>query len=883
MKIIGKILKIFSIFIISAIILCYFSFLIILPKIVNSDKYIAKIEKSLSEKTNFEIKFKNFKFITNPNLTFDIKLKQIYACSDKKEQLANIKNFTYHTSVFNIKNGRLNSDYIFADINSLKKYFKSKEKSASLNFSFFPVTNIKSGKIIFSKNTYANINHIKSQKKFNGITTRLLANIINPYTKYPVTVGAKGEIYYKNKLGFDNFSTKFGNSEVYLTGDMDNLKIKGKNLPARELKDGFLYIYKLKHPNKKNFLENFDKFTGTLDIDLNFAKGKFNGQCITHNLGADFSTLKIPVFLPETTYYFKDKTMTAETQGTFGTEPVTTDVIIKEIGTPELDVIGNVESTFTNRFIRKYYPNANIEGKTPAKVTYHTHDNGTVDVYYYLTIPKGSNLMSVWGDLNNPDKTRRITMHTKKKGIPIVIKEVDYSVNNEKLLYGNGLINKSNGKYTLHNLNLKSNGKVPVNYIRSFLRNYVKNGTFDTDIKLDFIQKTALGSMNLYNVSHGNFLFLEHAGLNIDKDKITILSNGSFYNSPLKASAIIDNKISSEKIHVRNADIHLNSLFIQKGKLESIPKTFAVNKKIKQPTVYKRKKPEIVVEQGRLVIDKVYGRKFDIRNVNFQGSLRNNIANFIIPQAEYAKGLLSAKGIYNIKKHSSDIEFFASDIDSNEVATHMFKLPEQIHGNAFATLHIITKNKFNDIKAKANFAISDGYLPKIGTQEFTIKNSKNKKPSRIAKFMEKHNIKITLSKITNIDFSKPNVFYSNLYGTFNMHNEEVNDIKIFSSGEYTGLYIEGEYNIDTECGDVNIFGKRNKTHAKPIRILKIPVNLIYKIVFRPEHTINLYEDKVKMIPEIKAGIGDEISVFRISANGHFNKSEKLKITFKDLR
>ncbi len=55
----------------------------------------------------------------------------------------------------------------------------------------------------------------------------------------------------------------------------------------------------------------------------------------------------------------------------------------------------------------------------------------------------------------------------------------------------------------------------------------------------------------------------------------------------------------------------------------------------------------------------------------------NNIVNFIIPQTDYAGGILSAKGKYNVKSHASDINFYASDIDSNEVVNNIFNLPDQ--------------------------------------------------------------------------------------------------------------------------------------------------------------------------------------------------------------
>ena len=885
MKNFKGIINIFSGFAVFTAFFLYFSFLFLLPKVINAPENIAKYNNILFEKTGFKTNLKDFHFSSNPDLTFNIKIKEAKALSKNKEELIKIDDLGYQASLFNIKHGKLDADYVFANIDRLKEYFPPKTKNnKKLDLSYFPIINIKSGKIIFTQKTYVQIEKIKSKKQYGKISTNILAHIINPYTKHPVTIGEKGGINFKNKIEFENFSVKFGSSEIFLSGVGDNLKIKGENLPAKELKEGFLYIYKLRHPDKKNFIENFDNFKGTLDVDLGIKKGKFNGKCITRNLGADFSNLKIPVFLPETVFHFKDKMMTAETQGIFGTEPVKTNVSILGVATDKIEVFGNVESTFTNNLVKKYYPNVEIQGHTPAKVTYHIH-NETVDVYYYLTIPKGSNLLSVWGNLDNTDKTRKITMHTEKQATPMVIKELEYCAVEQnqcqKLVYGNGLIDKVNNKYTLYNLNLKTNGKISISYIKSFLRDFIKKGTFEADVKLDFIKRNILGSINLYNISSDQNLVLYNTNLNVNKNQIIINTKGKLYSSPISASAVVYNKFENNKIVVNSIDIHLNSLFLQKGNLESIPKNFKTSKRVKTQT--KKKKPDIEIEQGRLVVDRLYGRKFDVRNVNFQGSLRNNLANFVIPNAEYAKGFLTAKGIYNIKNHSSDIQFFASEIDSDEVATKMFKLPDQIKGEAFATLHIITKNKFNDIKAKATFAIADGYLPKIGTHEFVIKNKENNKPSRISKFIEKHNIELSLSKITNIDFSKPEKFNSNLYGSFYIDNDKIKNVHIFSKSRIVGLYIEGDYNIETECGNIDIFGKRNKTAAKKIRIFKIPINLIYRVVFKPEHSAEYYSDKVKLIPEIQANITDDVAIFRVNVKGNFNRREKLNITLKDIR
>ena len=878
-------------FVIISILGSYGFFLFGLPKVLTSNKNISKYEKFLSDKIGVPVSIRGLDIKTKPNLEISVNAKLIKSNSVKNENLAKIENIKYQANLLNFKHGKLDADSIFIDLYTLKKYVKTDETQENKPFdiTYYPAVNIKTAKILLDEKTFMNIDYIKSNKSFGEIKTVLSAKINSPFTKAPVIIGEDGTIIYSNKLSFDNFSIKANNSKLFLSGDEKNLNIMGKGLPIAELEQSFLYFYHIKHPNKKNFIENFHNMSGTLDVDLILKNGKIKGNCIGHNLKALFSNFKFPIILPKTIFVFNDnKTITAKTVGTFGEEPVTTDFLLTGLFTDDLHIKGNVSSKLTNKFSAKYFKPVQIKGSADAKVQYHTH-NGKVDVNYILTVPKESDLISEFGHLGSADKIRQITMQTHKEGNPIKVTSYDYSFFNngrkEKLLYGDGLFDKNNVHYTPQYFTLKTNGDISINIIKSFLKDYITNGTFDADLRYDFAPKTILGTMNLYNTSHADFLNLKKTNINIDKNKLILKSEGIFYGSPMTAKAVADNNFRHD-ILVHDIDVHLDSFFVQRGKLTSIPSKF---NKAQKPGKRPKKDllSKIVVEQGRVKVDKIYSRKFDVTNVDIQGSLKNNIANFVIPKAQYAKGLLSAKGIYNLADYSSDIEFFASDIDSNEVATNFFKLKNQVQGDAFATLHVRTKNKLNDIKAKATFAIANGFLPSIGSQEFIINNSKKKSHSKLVNFghklIEKYNVKLTLSKIINIDFSKPNQFYSNLYGTFNIDNETVNDVKIFSKSDYLSMFIEGDYNIDDECGNLNLWGRRDKAEAKKIRIFKIPFNLIYRIVFRPEHSKNMYQDKIKLIPDIKTSMASDISLFRIFVSGNLNASDKLKVEMKDLR
>lgn len=873
MKIFKNHLKLLISLVIIFLLGVYAFFLYIIPIVADSTEYVSKYENFLSEKIKLHVLIKNLEIKTHPNLFFDISAKCIYVVPKDGKDLFHADNLNYRANILNFGHGKLSADYIYVDVKSLKNHIKftPRTNKKPLDLKFFPQINVKKTYIKLNDDVYTEIIGINSDKQFGKIVTKLFGKIYSPYTKHPILVGDKGAITYKNKLGFDNFSVKIDNSEIYLSGDNTGLVFRGKNLPANELEQSFLYFYKIKNPNKRNFLENFSDFKGTMDVDLLLDKNGITGKCITHNLGAKFSTLKVDVFLPETVFDFKGREVGAQTKGTFGGEPVNTDFYLKGILTKNIDVKGNVSSVFTNKITQRYYPNVQISGVADANVRYHTQ-NQKVDVYYTLKLNKGNNLESKWGNLDNTDKNRVISMHTVKNGDPMKIESWDYSIGkgNEsvKILSGDGNFEKVNGRYTLSDLSVKTNGKISVNYIKSFLRDYIKNGTFDADLKLGFLSKIILGSVNLYDVSNKDYLYLKNANLTVDKEKIRFSTDGSFFSSPIRISASAANRFS-DNILIHNIDIHLHDFFLRQGKLNDVPKSFSKG----TSEAKRKKKVQYTVENGRIVIDKLSGNKFDMYNVEIRGSMKDDKAVYVIPKADYANGLLSAKGVSDFKSHSSDVEFYASDIDTNVVMTKFFGLPDHVHGKAFATLHVITKNKLNDVKAFATFAISDGYMPQIANHEFFVDRKRNKK--------KKH--KYVLSKITNIDFSKAKELSTNIYGSFNLDNDDLKNLRMFAKSEWLGLFFEGNYNIKSQAVDLNIWGKRNKTHDKGIKIFKIPLNLLYKFVFKPEHSVSQYEDKIKLIPGIRAEISDKISLFRVSVIGFLGKKKGLKIELKDLR
>lgn len=864
----------------------YCLFLFLLPAVVNSDKFVGKCEMLLSEKLGNPVNIENFNFVANPNLSVQIFVKNINAKNLDNKNLASISDVKFSTKPFSVIPKSLNVDKIYLDVFSLKNNLKlseNKNPKFSFNPKYLPLVNVNEISVLLDENSNFRISKIKTEK-LKGKNNLSFQGVFNTsFATSPIIFNSNNNIIYSKNIEFDNFKINFKNSKLLLSGDLDNLIIKGRNLPVGELDNAFLYFYRLKNPNQKNFIENFKNLTGFLDVDLVLKNKGLYGHCDLKKINSLFSKFEIPINLPFMVVNFNGKSISTKTEGIFGSDKVFTDFNLSGLFTKSVVVEGNVYSKLTNNTTQKYFPVAKIDGSADAYVNYKTK-NKKVSVKYVLTLKKGNNILSKYGNIDCVDKNRQIVVNTFKDGDKMYLKDYRYQFlegKTPKILFsGSGLIEKVNGRYKPSYASLKTEDNVPITIIKSFTRDLLQTGTFSSDIKYDFKSSKFAGKINLYDVSHSDFLFLENAKLDIKGNKISLITKGTFFDSPIKMNVYVENDFS-KNILIHNIDINLDKFIVKRGEdYSSISSSLPIKSASSGDNSTKKiKNSDIIVEQGRIYVGEILHNKFYLHDVEILGKLKNQIVDFVIPQTEYAKGILSATGIYNLENHSSDIHFVASDIDSDEVVTKIFKLPNQVQGLASATLHLITANKLNDINAQATFAIDGGYLPQLGSKEFMLK--KSKKMNKF-KFINFEKLKFTLSKITNIDFSDKQTFTSSIRGSFLLHNDHVKDIEIYTQSDYFSSFIEGYYNIDSQFTSLYVWGRHNKTKEKTIRILRLPFTFLYRLIFKVERSKDFYQDKLSKIPPIKLRKGDLESVFRVFVTGNIN-SDNLKVKLKDLQ
>ncbi len=257
--------------------------------------------------------------------------------------------------------------------------------------------------------------------------------------------------------------------------------------------------------------------------------------------------------------------------------------------------------------------------------------------------------------------------------------------------------------------------------------------------------------------------------------------------------------------------------------------------------------------------------KITLENIYASGTINKNVIDFASENIYFAKGILKAKGFYDIKKHNTDIFFDAKNIDANIASNQLLNLEEQFFGKACAKIYFKSFNKFEKINAHCDFSIKNGMLTKLSSREFLIKNSKFK-----------------LKKIVKIDPKKARAVVSNIRGSFDIFNNNMKNIEIFNESKYLSLYLQGSYNIESQYACICLWGKFNKKAQDGIKIFFVPLSWVTKFVFKNERTKNLYKNQIEKIPPIEAKPKEQ-EIVLVNIEGNINSLKNLKIELKNIR
>ncbi len=878
MKNLGKLLKIFLFIIIVASSL-YLFFLFALPSILNSHFIKNKVNNFAYSKIGVEINAEHLHFKTMPALSISASADKI-KLNNKTEELLNAKNFNLEFNLLQFALKKIDVEYVYINETGLTNLIKSKEKREKFNFKLDKISeiNIKSAEIWFDKGNlnsiFVMITDLHQFNKDNKIYYTFQADIVSERLRNLISIGRSGGLYIENnELYADNLQVLIGVSELTFNGRVCNdkyrntdLSIKGSDIPISDIMSSLLYFQKLKEPGKK-FIENFYDYAGTMVVDLQLKNKGIFGKCSANMLSGTSVLFNVPILFKKVDFIFNERNMKASAYGTLGGEEVFSSVEMSNIATRNQQVEGYVHSNLTNKTVNKYIKDVTVKGIAEASVKYAIK-NKIIDVDYMLKLAKDSDIYYKSAYLGLEDKNRRLFVNTVKNNDELKITNYDYSIQDEsqvsKIIMGEGLYKKENGHLKPQYLTFKTQNDAPVSVTGSFYK-YIEGGYFNGDLKYDFKNEIITGIFNIKNSKYKNFE-ITNASVDANTAIVKIESHGTYKNSPFKCQITALNKFSN-KIKIYDMNLFLDEFIVKKSSPVNKNSMIAKSQKI----VKKAKQMDVDIDKWTIKINKIIRRRLVISDINISGNIHNKIFKFNVLPLNFAKGTISANGIYDYANSSSDVVINANNIDSETAADVVFELPNQIEGIANAKLHAKTYNGLDDVKAKVIFSVDNGFLPKLGNTEFLVKKSK----------MIKRPFKIKLSDVVNIDLQNVKILSSNLKGEFDYDNLKIRNANITSSQKYLALLIQGDYDIVKEQADFSVLGKYNKSKISKIKVFFVPLSLILRTVFRTENTMEQYKEQFKLVPDIDSDIDDECA-FRVKVKGNINTND-VKVELKRIK
>ena len=854
----------FSVLLLLAVCL-YLCVVCVLPSIINSKTTVNKLQSSILRKTGAETNITGLKLKISPTLVVSLNIDSVDA-KNNNVTVVDIKKLALKYELLQKHMTLVSADNIFIDGNYLKQFKKEKKKKRDKSeFKGIPEVHIQ--KFVF-KSDEANIN-VENLNTDNGFI-KLNAAINTPILKETLKLGESGSFQVvENTLKANKFKVSIGSSHLYLDGTLigkDKTKdfdINGEKLPVGEIMPMLLKFQKSKDPSKK-FLENFKNFKGIVMVNLKINNEGVWGTCVANNLGANAVWFDIPLFFKEAVFNFKGQTIDSVAEGILGNEKVTHTLNITDLLDPQKKlVVGEMNTTLTPKF--QFVPSLTVLNSVNVNLVYKIQ-NRKPDVYYNIDIPAKSDLIYNSFYFGLRDYKRNIYGNTFKDDNDLYLKKYKYSYFNSGkeniVLSGDGLfiknIDKNNpDKFIPQFVTIRTNGYAPTSVIGAFGEK-VRGGEFKGDLKYDFKNNQVLGTFDIIKARHKAFK-IENAHV-VTKDGVfTITSDGLYKGEKYTAELSMKNNIFGDTL------IYNMKLFLDKLVLETTEDTDKKPKKAPPKDFSKTvKENPLTINNWEIAINKIIRDKFLLENVKLIGSMKNNIFNFDMKEMKFADGTINANGFYDFGKDFSKMTFEAENINSNKVAEMTLNLQDQIEGIAKAKVDIEGRNMFKFLDAHCAFEVKEGFMPKLGDKEFMIQDTKYK-----------------LSEITNLDLSQKDLMKDDIKGTFDVHNTEIKNINLTTWHELSAMLLEGSYEMEKQYADLQLFWHYSKEAPKGIRVFGIPVSLILKVVFRPEHTKEQYKSKLSEIPQINTDEKNSI-YYRIQLKGDINNN-KTNITLKEIR
>ena len=867
------VLKLFTI-IFLFIVVIWSAFILLLAPIFNSGAFISLFSNFVYNSTG------NVLYLNNSNFkigfSFNIRYSADKIILVKENQILNLSGLELNFSPFNKKTNKIVADNVYFQKNGISTFvIAPSTKKAKKRFLPKKIPNVFINKLLVELKTKKrstlelNFDNISLLTFYDAKVLSFNFLGVSDYLSESLKIRNDSKIYILNdSIYTDNLKLYFFNSSAEIKGKLYDatsspfFSVVGKNLPAQDIQKCLLLSLKRINP-KKYFIENFKNFHGKLDVNLYYEAKNLFGIATLKKIGAKTVPLSIPLFFEKADFFFYGKEIAMKSFGYFGGEPAETDFYLTGLFSNNLEISGNIHSSVTNNFAKKYIEGLFIKGKIFLNVDYYIK-NGVVNVIYNAVLDKFSDIYYLKSRLGLINSKREVVAYTEKKGDVITLLKYSYfvTVNNLKseILMGSGLFTKHGKKFAIDKISLKTQKNAPVSLL-GFIESSLKGGKFNGEIEYDF-QKSKLDGFILLSKSRFKGFLIEKAAVFASNNLISILSYGIYKGEVYNAIVELENSLDSSLI-IYNLDIFLKSYEL----------THSKKPKIKFKPFFKEidVKRNINVNKLKLRLDEFKKGNILITGLILNGYVKNNVLFFDMNNANFANGTLGASGSFNFNSKSSTIDFYARNIDAKIASYQVFNLKNHIKGIASAKLKLIIPDGFSTYQGTACFDVKNGALTKFGSKEFLISGNRKKQP-----------FKFSLSKIIKVDKDLKLSPEANIRGFFNFNGPQIQNVNIIVQNNLISFFVEGEYNALTQYSRLNLWGRYDSELEKNVSILHIPLSFIYKFIFKVREQKDIYFEKLLKIPALKNS-KDKSKTFNVYVDGNINDTESLKFIFKDIR
>ncbi len=710
-----------------------------------------------------------------------------------------------------------------------------------------------------------------------------------------------GSVKFKGqKLLFKDLNTILWGANVVSNGEIDkifddyfipNMHFKLLSFPFSKLED---LSSVTNDKNVKKVLGDFNEFKGNLNGDFYYNSKGFDGNANFNQVSLFDKKRDLPVFLNSGDLRFSNTQIKLNALNmSYGHTPVYIDAVLDDFNTNKPRFNAFVSTNLNEESLDKLLnPNLQFPLKTKGEFNLKGRLRGQLDdysIFATVILNPGTDLYYMGANLGDVQNKREINSRIDFKNDEVNIRNIKYqkyilSQNNKQTPYEmlklSGALHTDGNNLLLDNFKMETPNPAPARLLNPvFKKSVLKQGTFNADILLNgpVMEPKAKGKVKFSNVDIPLYdTQVKDVDLILDEKLIKAAFEGTGMKSDVKVLAEIVNKpalpVVVNKAEITSKIVDLNRFLEGLTDFSKVQKT--TDPAQKQAMVLSPL--DIEIKDGIFSADEIHYN--NLKAQNFKGRFKHTkdgrfIFNDIV--FDTAGGKIKTSGSYEFDSTKININSEIKDCDANTLVTDLFGVKNQIFGKTNGKINLSghqlnTVDGINNIKADVDFAIYDGKMPKLGSLEYLL---------RAGNLLKSGILGFTINNVIEVLIPYKTGEFKRISGDFIVEDGKISKLNIYSKGDNLSIYTTGTYDIATNVGDFDVFGKLSTKISNLLGpIGNASVYSILNIFTNDKLDKKVKENMIKdveKIPDI-AGASSDFRLFAVEILGDLNADSFVK-------